>query len=161
GFLAPCYPYFFDVEQFPDVRMIGMTGRQQRCNLDALNRLIALAHARGLSVTLGIWDHIYRGGVQGGGIPGADKVPQKPAPGLVWRLPEKIPTACTCAALAEFLRLVPGVDAVQFRMHDESGLKGGEQEEFWRQVFRVMKEHRPKVRFDARAKGLPDSVIDA
>jgi hypothetical protein len=161
GFLAPCYPYFFDVEQFPDVRMVGMTGQQQRRNLDALNRLIDMAHARGLSVTVGIWDHIYRGGVQGGGISGADKVPQKPTPGLVWGLTEKNLTAYTCAALAEFLRLVPGVDAVQFRMHDESGLKGGEQEAFWREVFRVMKEHGPKDRFDARAKGLPDSVIDA
>jgi hypothetical protein len=161
GFLAPCYPYFFDVEQFPDVRMVGMTGQHQRRNLDALNRLIAMAHARGVSVTVGIWDHIYRGGVQGGGIPGADKTPQKPTPGLVWGLTETNLTAYTCAALAEFLRLVPGVDAIQFRMHDESGLKGGEQEEFWRKVFQVMKEHGPKVRFDARAKGLPDSVIDA
>jgi hypothetical protein len=161
GFLAPCYPYFFDVEQFPDVRMVGLTRRQQRRNLDALNRLIAMAHARGLSVTVGIWDHIYRGGVQGGGIPGAEKAPQRPTPGLVWGLTEKNLTAYTAAALADFLRLVPGVDAVQFRMHDESGLKGSEQEELWRRVFRVMKEHGPKVRFDARAKGLPDSVIGA
>lgn len=160
GFLAPCYPYFFDVEQFPGVRMVGITAQEQRRNLDALNRLIDMAHARGLSVTLGIWDHIYRGGVQGGGIPGAEKVPQKPTPGLVWGVTEKNLTAYTTAALAEFLRRVPAVDAIQFRMHDESGLKGREQEEFWRQVFRVMKEHGPKVRFDARAKGLPDSVIE-
>src|SRR5262249_17636618 len=49
GFLAPCYPYFFDVEQFPDVRMVGITAEQQQRNLDALNRLIDMAHARGLS----------------------------------------------------------------------------------------------------------------
>ena len=30
GFLAPCYPYFFDVEQFPEVRLVGMTRRQQQ-----------------------------------------------------------------------------------------------------------------------------------
>src|SRR5436305_3202092 len=45
-------------------------------------------------------------------------------------------------------------------MHDESGLKGSEQQAFWREVFLVMKEHGPRVRFDARAKGLPDSVIE-
>src|SRR5207248_227617 len=87
--------------------------------------------------------------------------PPKPTPGLVWGVTEKNLTAYTSAALARFLRLVPGVDAVQFRMHDESGLKRTEQEQFWREVFRVMKEHGPKVRFDARAKGLPNLVIDA
>ena len=35
--------------------------------------MIRLAHERGIEVTAGIWDHIYRGGVQGGGIPGASQ----------------------------------------------------------------------------------------
>src|SRR5262245_31415287 len=153
GFLAPCYPYFFDVEQFPDVRMVGLTPEQQQRNLDALNRLIDMAHARGLNVTVGIWDHIYRGGVQGGGIPGADKVPPGPTPGLVWGVTDRNLTAYTLAALTKFLRRVPGVDAIQFRMHDESGLTQSEQEALWREVFRVMKREAPRVRFDARAKG--------
>ncbi len=161
GFLAPCYPYFFDVEDFPDVRMVGISPEQQRRNLAALKRLIAMAHARGLGFTVGIWDHIYRGGVQGGGIPGAEKIPPKPTPGLVWGVTEKNLTPYTTAALAKFLRLVPEVDAIQFRMHDESGLKKTEQEAFWRAVFRVMKQQAPNVRFDARAKGLPDTVIEA
>jgi hypothetical protein len=161
GFLAPCYPYFFDVEQFPEVRMVGLTRAEQQRNLDALNRLIDMAHARGLNLTVGIWDHIYRGGVQGGGIPGAEKVPARPTPGLVWGVTEQNLTAYTLAALVEFLRLVPKVDAIQFRMHDESGLKKGEQEAFWREVFQMIKQQAPHVRFDARAKGLPDSVIEA
>jgi hypothetical protein len=160
GFLAPCYPYFFDVAQFPEVRMVGITAAQQQRNLDALNRLIDMAHARGLNVTVGIWDHIYRGGVQGGGIPGAEKMPPTPTPGLVWGVTEKNLAPYTVAALAEFLRKVPRVDAIQFRMHDESGLKNTEQEAFWRTVFQLMKEH-GKIRFDARAKGLPDTVIEA
>ena len=161
GFLAPCYPYFFDVEQFPDVRMVGITRVEQQRNLEALNRLIDMAHARGLNFTVGIWDHIYRGGVQGGGIPGAEKVPAQPTPGLVWGVTQQNLTAYTLAALAKFLRCVPKVDAIQFRMHDESGLKPGEQEAFWRNVFQIMKQQSPHVRFDARAKGLPDSVIEA
>ena len=161
GFLAPCYPYFFGVERFPEVRMVGITPAQQQRNLDALNRLIDMAHARGLNVTLGIWDHIYRGGVQGGGIPGAEKIPLQPTPGLVWGVTEQNLTAYTLAALTEFVRRVPKVDALQFRMHDESGLKKGEQEAFWRNVFEMLKREAPQLRFDARAKGLPDSVIDA
>ena len=61
GFLAPCYLYFFDVDGFPDVRMVGITPEQQQRNLAALNRLIQMAHDRGLNFTVGIWDHIYRG----------------------------------------------------------------------------------------------------
>src|SRR5680860_645145 len=68
GFLAPCYPYFFDVDGFPGVRMAGLTKEQQERNLFSLNRLVRMAHERGISFRVGIWDHIYRGGVQGGGI---------------------------------------------------------------------------------------------
>ncbi|MGE5610803.1 MAG: hypothetical protein ACM359_16250 [Bacillota bacterium] len=161
GFLAPAYPYFFDVEQFPDVRMVGITPQEQHRNLAALNRLIDLAHAHGINVTLGLWDHIYRGGVQGGGIPGADRVTKEPTPGLVWGVNEKNLTSYTKAALEKFVRVIPKVDAIQFRMHDESGLRSSEQEAFWGDVFAMMKKASPKLRLDLRAKGLPDSVIQS
>lgn len=160
GFLAPCYPYFFDVEGFSDVRMVGITPQEQRKNLAALNRLIAMAHDRGLKFTVGIWDHIYRGGVQSGGVADAERSLRDPSWGLVKGVTARNLTPYTKAALAQFVRLVPEVDAIQFRMHDESGLKAEEQEAFWRNIFEVMKQHAPKVRFDARAKGLPDAVID-
>ena len=67
GFLAPPYPYFFDTPGFSGVHMVDLTPNQQRRNLAALNRLIELAHDRGIAVSLGIWDHIYRAGVQTGG----------------------------------------------------------------------------------------------
>ena len=159
GFLAPCYPYFFNVKGFSDVRMVGITPEQQQRNLAALNRLIQMAHDRGLNFTVGIWDHIYRGGVQGGGIPDADEATQKPVAGLVWGVTGENLVPYTKAALAEFVRRVPGLDAIQFRMHDESGLKKGEQEGFWRDVFQMMRQAAPTVRLDLRAKGLPDSVI--
>jgi hypothetical protein len=159
GFLAPCYPYFFDVEGFPDVRMVGLTRAEQQRNLAALNRLIQLAHDRGLKLTVGIWDHIYRGGVQGGGIPGADAATRQPTPGLVWGVTAENLVPYTKAALARLVKEVPALDAIQFRMHDESGLKNSEQEAFWRDVFQMMKTAAPSLRLDLRAKGLPDSVI--
>ena len=159
GFLAPCYPYFFDVEGFPGVRMVGITPEQQERNLAAFNRLIQMAHERGLKLTAGIWDHIYRGGVQGGGIPGADEATKKPVPGLVWGVTAENLVPYTKAALAQFVKRMPGLDAIQFRMHDESGLKNSEQEAFWRDVFQMMKQAAPNLRLDLRAKGLPDSVI--
>ncbi len=161
GFLAPCYPYFFDVEGFPGVRMVGITPEQQQRNLAALNRLARMAHDRGLKFTVGIWDHIYRGGVQGGGIPGADATTRQPTPGLVWGVTAANLVSYTKAALARFVKEVPALDAIQFRMHDESGLKNSEQEAFWRDVFQMMKESAPGLRLDLRAKGLPDSVIQS
>jgi hypothetical protein len=160
GFLAPPYPYFFDVEGFDDVRMVGITPEQQRKNLDALNRLIDMAHARGIDVTIGIWDHIYRGGVQSNATPGTEDALSKPTPGLVWGVNADNLMPYTKAALSKFLKLVPRVDAIQFRMHDESGLKEGEQGAFWRDVFRMLKVQAPKLRVDVRAKGLPDSTIE-
>jgi hypothetical protein len=161
GFLAPCYPYFFNVEGYPDVRMVGITPQQQQRNLLAFNRLIQMAHDRGIEFTVGIWDHIYRGGVQGGGIPGTKDAPDKPMPGLVWGLNADNLTAYTKTALAKFVKQVPHLDAIQFRMHNESGLKEGEQESFWTDVFRIMKTTAPNLQLDLRAKELPESVIQS
>ena len=155
GYFAPPYPYFSDVEGFPEVRVVGITREQQQRNLEALNRAIRMTHERGLNFTLGIWDHIYRGGVQGP----TDQA-QKPTEGLVWGLTAEKLVPYTKVALAKFLKLVPGIDALQFRMHGESGLKRAEMDTFWTNVYQVMKDSGGKIRFDARAKEFPDSLID-
>ena len=155
GYFAPPYPYFFDLDEFPDIKVIGITRDKQQKNLEALNKIIDMTHTRGLNFTLGIWDHIYRGGVQGP----RDRA-GKPTEGIVWGLTADNLTAYTSAALTKFLKLVPKLDAIQFRMHGESGLKRTEMGGFWENVYRVMNEHAPNVRFDARAKNFPDSLID-
>ncbi len=159
GYFAPPYPYFFDVEGFPEVRVVGWSREKQGRYLRALNRLIVMAHERGLAVTIGLWDHIYRGGVQSGGMRDADA--KHPTSGMVEGLTGANLTAYSRSAFAKFLRQVPDTDGIQFRMHDESGLKPGqEQFEFWRSIFQTVKDVRPKLRCDLRAKGLPDEIID-
>ena len=155
GYFSPPYPYFFDLDGFPDVRVVGITREKQRKNLRALNRLVEMAHARGLDFTLGIWDHIYRGGVQGP----TDRA-RKPTPGIVWGLTADNLRAYSTAALAEFLRLVPDLDTIHFRMHGESGLKRGEMPAFWEDIYRIVNASRPGIRFDARAKNFPHDLID-
>jgi len=159
GFLAPCYPYFFNVEGFPGVRMVGLNAAEQERNLNAINRLIGMCHERGIRFTVGIWDHIYRGGVQGGGIPGTKDSPDKPVPGLVWGVNADNLTSYNKTALAKFVKVVPNLDAIQFRMHDESGLKKDEQDGFWSDVFTMLKTTVPNLHLDLRAKELPESVI--
>jgi hypothetical protein len=160
GFLAPCYPYFFNVEGYPGVRMVGLSDSQQQHNLSAIRKLIEMAHERGIRFTAGIWDHIYRGGVQGGGVPGNEKPPDHPTPGLVWGVTTDNLTAYTKTALAGFIRLIPA-DAIQFRMHDESGLKKEEQDSFWADVFKMIHQTRPDMHIDIRAKELPPTVIQS
>ncbi|MCK4291987.1 MAG: hypothetical protein KAY65_02225, partial [Planctomycetes bacterium] len=115
GYVSPPYPYFFDVEEFPDVKVVGISKEKQQRNLKALNRVIEMAHERGLNFTLGIWDHIYRGGVQGP----RDRA-GKPTEGIVWGLTADNLTAYTKVALTKLLKEVPNLDAIQFRMHGES-----------------------------------------
>lgn len=160
GFMAPLYPYFFDVKGFPDVELVGITKPQQARNTAAFQTMIRLAHERGIEITAGIWDHIYRGGVQGGGIPGASQNAGKRVHGLVAGVTADNLAAYNKAALRRFLEVFPEIDAIQFRMHDESGLKKEEIQPFWHDVFSDIRQTHPNLRLDLRAKGLPDEVID-
>ena len=159
GFLAPCYPYFFNVDGFPDVKMGEITPEEQQKNLDALNRLIEMAHEHGIRFSVGIWDHIYRGGVQRGGIPETEEETEKLKSVLVTGLNEDNLIPYTLKALEEFVTKVHGLDGIQFRMHNESGLRRDEMDKFWYDVFKKMIEVSPDLRFDLRAKELPESVI--
>jgi hypothetical protein len=161
GFLAPCYPYFFNVREFPEIKMIGITAVQQQQNVEALNRLIAMAHARGINFTIGIWDHIYRGNVQNGGSALGNDGLRGPTPSLVWGMNATNLIPYTQAALKTFLKTFPALDGIQFRMHDESGLKPSEQGRFWKSVFQTIMEASPKLPLDLRAKGLTAEEIQS
>ncbi|ACB76493.1 hypothetical protein [Opitutus terrae] len=160
GFLAPPYPYFFDTPGFPGVHMVDLTPELQHRNLAALNRLIALAHARGITVTLGIWDHIYRGGVQAGGAGWVDEFKGRSIPNSVEGVTKENLNAYTLASLRELLVRVPAVDALHFRIHEESGLTREEMEGFWRAVFANLQATKPGMLVELRGKGTPDVVID-
>lgn len=160
GFMAPLYPYFFNTPGFPGVEMVGITSAQQAKNTAAFKAMIRIAHERGVEITAGIWDHIYRGGVQAGGIPGASDNAGKRVPGLVFGVTTENLSAYTKAALHSFVEVFPEIDAIQFRMHDESGLKHEEMQAFWHDVFSGIKREHPGMRLDLRAKELPDAVIN-
>ncbi len=159
GFLAPCYPYFFDVEGFPEVKMGNMTAREQQKNLDALNRLIEMAHDRGIEFKIGIWDHIYRGGVQGGGL-SEEELATFDNSHLVRGVTAENLLAYNRAALTKFIEKVPDLDGIQFRMHNESGLKRGkEMELFWTEIFNMLRDNSADFKIDLRAKELPEEII--
>lgn len=145
GYLFPPYPYFFDTAGFPDVRVVALTPAQQQRNLDDLNALVRMAHERGLKVTIGIWDHIYRA--------------PAPVPGLVWGLNDSNLLPYTKAAIVKLIHQVPGIDTLMLLMHAESGLETNQMHDFWAGVLRALHDQAPQMRIEARAKGVPDDII--
>jgi hypothetical protein len=162
GFMMPCYPYFFDTPGFPSVHMNDLTPEQQQKNFAALNRLIDQSHARGIAVAVGIWDHIFRPGVQMKDIDWAEAHGNRldEIPSSVVGITGENLNAYTMASIKKFLESF-AVDEVQFRTHEESGLKTEEIEGFWRNVFTMAHQTRPNLLFEARGKGVPDAVINA
>lgn len=159
GFLAPCYPYFFNVDGFPEVKMRSISAAEQEKNLRALNRMIEMAHERGLDFKVAIWDHIYRGGVQAGGLTEEELVTFDKGHMVEGLNAENLPDY-TKAALTKFMQKVPNLDGIQFRMHNESGLKRGEEMAlFWNEIFTMIKTVSPDFQIDLRAKELPESII--
>src|SRR3954468_4088659 len=137
--------------------MADLRPEQQRRNLAALNRLIELAHARGIAVSLGIWDHIYRAGVQTGGAEWIGEYRGRPVSHTVEEVTTENLNAYTRASLGELLTRVPAVDGLQLRIHEESGLTRAEMDGFWREVFQHIQRTRPGLFVELRGKGTPDS----
>jgi hypothetical protein len=161
GYMAPLYPYFFNVDGFPDVKVVDLTSDEQQRNLDSFRTMIRLATERGIRIKPGIWEHIYRG-ARGAGQDG--KVAwasdgTHPTPGLVWGLNAENLVPYTVAALDKFYALFPEIKETQFRMHNESGLYDPEIEPFWHEIFHFYSTRRPEIELELRAKGLPKSVI--
>jgi hypothetical protein len=161
GFLAPCYPYFFNVEGFPGVRMVGLTEEQQQRNLATMNHLIQMAHDHGIAVRLGIWDHMYRGGVQAGGNPDFNYVPGHPLYSQVAGLDTSNLKPYTKAAFDKFVKVIPHLDGILFKDNNEAGLKDSELLDFGLNFLRTVKESAPNLLVDIHAKGLTDTLIHA
>ncbi|MDR2057373.1 MAG: hypothetical protein LBP83_03650 [Dysgonamonadaceae bacterium] len=159
GFMAPCYPYFFHVEGFPEVKMADITVEQQQLNVATMNQVIEMAHGRGINIRLGIWDHIYRGGVQAGGNPDFEYSEGKPLPWQITGLDSTNLNRYTQAAFAKFLKTFPNLDAILFKTNNESGLKENELHEFSLNFFETVKENAPNMMIDIHSKGITDTLI--
>ena len=162
GFMAPCYPYFFDVEGFPEVKMEDITPQQQAYNVEMMHRLIRMAHERGIKVRLGVWDHLYRGGVQAGGNPDFEYSPHRALPWQVTGLdPATNLIPYTQAAFAKLLKTFPEVDAILFKTNNESGLKTEELHQFSVSFFKTIKAVAPQMQLDIHSKGITDALVDS
>ena len=144
-YLSPPYPFFVDVPEYPDVKVI--TPELDRTeHLTALRRLGQLAHEYGMEFVFATWQQSLWTSDQTAMVGGIDDL------------------AAYCAAgMRELVLQCPEIDMVQFRVNHEAGV--GTQitaEDFWYGMIDGLASAKDKgrtVRLDLRAKGLTDNMI--
>lgn len=159
NFTAPAYPNFFDLEDYPFVKLVGMTPEQQEKNTEALKKIIALARDRGIEFGVGLWDQIERDGRYLRMTRDDVEAPADAPDNMIWGLSKKNLIPYSKSALRKFLQTFPDVDLVQFRMHWEAGITGDVALEFWKEILEIVKDECPSMKIEARAKDVPDETI--
>lgn len=159
NFVAPVYPNFFDVSEFPRVKMSNMTVEQQQKNTAALKKMMAIAHSRGIEFGVGLWDQIDRNPRFREMVKSDVDMPGDLPANIIWGLTKENLIPYTKIAMRRFFQTFPEVDLVQFRMHWESGISGEVALKFWKETFNIIKEEIPNAKIEARAKDVPDETL--
>jgi hypothetical protein len=148
NYLNPPYAYLVEVPEYRQVRVRGLTAEGRQRNLQMLGRIAVLARERGLDFTLGIWMQA--------------PVPRYSGKVLVENLPEGTQAADYCArGMALVLRACPAIGAVQLRMNAEAGVPEDQQTDFYRPLFRAVRQCGRPVGLDLRYKGLRPETTQA
>ena len=158
----PAIPISSTWRDFRDVRMVGITREQQQRNLAALNRLIQMAHDRGLKFTVGhLGPHLPRrraGRRHSGRGRSPAEADARPGVGRDGResrpLHQGGPGQVRAAGAGGGRHPVPHAR----RIRPEEQRAGGV---LARRVPDDEERRAPNLRLDLRAKGLPDSVIQS
>lgn len=147
-YLAPPYPFWLDLRQFPGVTVPGLSAERRRRNLETLCFIARAAADHGVAFTLGIWQHDvqrHRG--------------MRPA--VVGLTPANI-GPYSYAALRHVLATCDGIEAVQLRTNDESGIPPDRQLAFYRDhVFAAIRDSGRPVTLDLRGWAAAAELVEA
>ncbi len=157
NYMAPPYPWLFDLADYPEVGVVGLSKADQARNLAMLRRIGELATEYGLDFALAIWQQ----------KPVLEKnVPFAPyahnyGPSALKNLPadEKLVDYGT-KALARLLQECPTIKRLQLRINYESGIAEAIQPQYFRELFSVLKSLSRPIQLDLRYKGLNQSTVD-
>lgn len=139
NYLAPPYPFWLDLPEFPGIRPKAVSAAERRRNLEMLQYISNAAAAHGVDFTLGIWQHDVQ------------KPPRPPQEPTVDGITLENVGPYSYAALKKILALCPAVHSVQLRTNVESGIPDHQQVEFYRDwVFRAVRETERRVYLDVR-----------
>lgn len=146
SYMAPPYPYWVEIEEFPQVRVPGLSRERQRRNLEALCQIARLAAEFGIDFTLGVWQQ----NVQPGMEPAVDG------------LSPQILGPYTYRALRKVLQACPEIRSVQVRTNVESGIAYEQQVAFFRDfVFPAIQQAGRLVTLDLRGWQAQPGVVEA
>ncbi|MCC6860228.1 MAG: hypothetical protein IT158_16795 [Bryobacterales bacterium] len=150
NYLAPPYPFWIALPEFPDIRVPGLAAAERDRNLEMLQYISRTASEYGIDFTLGVWEHNIQPGMQ---------------PTVEGLTAENI-GPYSYAALKKILELCPAIRSVQMRTNSESGIPGPQQVPFYRDyVFRAIREAGRRVVLDLRgwimAGGMAEAAMGA
>lgn len=146
NYLAPPYPFWLSLEEFPQIRVPGLTALEQQRNLEMLRLISETAADYGIDFTLGVWEHNVQRGM---------------TPTVVGLTPDNI-GPYSYAALRKVLAACPAIRSIQVRTNAESGIPPERQVPFYRDhVFRALREAGRRVVLDLRAWSLASGMIEA
>ena len=109
---VPLYPYFFRVEQYPDVYVDGIRESDQEENLRALQYISNLAEKRGIKFFIGIWQS----------KPWSSEYFLGEQQSKVHGISDHILADYTRQGISKLLKVCPGIKGIQLRMNSESGI---------------------------------------
>jgi hypothetical protein len=146
NYLAPPYPFWLDLPDFPEIRVPGLSAEDRQRNLEMLQYISQCAADHGIDFTLGVWEHNIQTNM-------------KPTVEGITR--ENI-GPYSRAALAQILRRCPAIRSVQMRTNRESGIPDDYQVEFYRDyIFPAIRDCGREVRLDLRAWAVAGGMITA
>jgi hypothetical protein len=146
NYLAPPYPFWISLPDFPEIHVPGLTDEQQRKNLEMLQYISQAATDRGIDFTLGVWEH---------------NIQTRMTPTTVGLTRENI-GPYSYQALQKILELCPTIRSVQMRTNEESGIPSDFRVKFYRDyVYKAIKDAVRPVYLDLRAWAVAKDMIDA
>jgi hypothetical protein len=146
-YLAPPYPFWIDLPEFPTIRARNLSPAQRAENLEMLRYISAGCVSRGIDFTLGVWEH---------NIQGPPMIP------MTEGLTDENIGPYSYAALKKILQLAPAISSVQIRTNDESGIKPEHQLDFYKNyVFRAIKDAGRPVILDLRGWIVAGGMVKA
>jgi hypothetical protein len=150
AYMAPPYPYWVNVDAFPQVRARGLSPQQQEKNFAMLRFISEAAADHGVDFTLGIWEQDVQPGMESSveGLTAATIGPY------------------TYEALKLVLKECPAIRSVQIRTNPESGIPRDREVEFFKEyVFRALYDTGRLTQLDLRGwqmePGLMQAALDS
>ncbi len=152
NYMVPPYPWMFEVPEYPDVRVKGLSDEQRAKNLANFQMIARTAEAYGVDLTVGLWTQLPA-------KTAFDKISYGDSP------VENVPSGeaggdYAAKGLRKLLQLSPGVTGVQFRMNLESGIPHDKQESYYQEQFAAIAGAGRPIKLDLRYKSLSQQTID-